>query len=312
MEAVETWHAENVRLPLHFSSLADLRRWLNVVDVDVLPRRPGRTFDPHAPLLWVEGHNLMDACSIWLPFEIVHADWRLSGPPTSGFFSMNTNGLASGNSLSEAVSHALCELIERDATSLWHQSPLAERCARRLDLATVDDPDPHAVIDRLNKVDLDVAVWEITTDVGVPTFQCLLFDRTGQIGHIGTGAACHPNKGLALLHAVLEAAQVRTTYIIGSREDIDPADYEPATLARRNSEARALVIASERLRDFRWVPSARFVAAEAEVDWLLDRLRSIGLKQAIAVDLTQIAYKIPQVCETQGPLPCFSSTVLFS
>jgi ribosomal protein S12 methylthiotransferase accessory factor len=83
MEAVETWHAENVRLPLQFSSYADLCGRLNLIDIDGLPRRPGPVFDQHAPLLWVEGNNLMDRRSIWLPFEIVHADSRLSGPPMS-------------------------------------------------------------------------------------------------------------------------------------------------------------------------------------------------------------------------------------
>ena len=73
---------------------------------------------------------------------------------------------------------------------------------------------------------------------------------TGDIGHIGVGAACHPARATALLRAVLEAAQVRTTYIIGSREDIEPGDYDPATLARRNAEARALMRPTERSRDF--------------------------------------------------------------
>jgi len=90
-----------------------------------------------------------------------------------------------------------------------------------------------------------------------------------------------------LLRAILEAAQVRTTYIIGSREDIEPGDYDPATLRRRNAEARALMRQSEGGRDFLSVASTRFDTAEAEVAWLLDRLRSIGLKQAIEVDLTR-------------------------
>jgi ribosomal protein S12 methylthiotransferase accessory factor len=74
-----------------------------------------------------------------------------------------------------------------------------------------------------------VAVWDITTDVGVAAFQCLAVEQTSEIRHIGIGAACHPSRGIALSRAVLEAAQVRTTYIIGSREDIEP----PATIRRR-------------------------------------------------------------------------------
>ena len=295
MEAAETWHAENVRLPLQFGSFADLSGGHSLVDVDGLPRTPGTEFDSRMPILWVEGRNLMDNGAIWLPFEIVHADSRIPGAPMSGCFSMSTNGLASGNRLLEAVSHALCEIIERDATSIWHQSPHAEQDARRLDLATIDDANSLAILDLLAKAQLDVGVWDITTDLGVCAFYCMIVDRVDELGHIGVGAACHPARGTALLRAVLEAAQVRTTYIIGSREDIEQVDYDPATLGRRNAEVRALMRPTGCSRDFRSAASAECETSEAEVAWLFDRLRSIGLRQAVAVDLTRPEFAIPVV-----------------
>jgi ribosomal protein S12 methylthiotransferase accessory factor len=266
-----------------------------VADVDGLPRVPGTRFDPHLSILWIEGRNLMDGCAIRAPFEIVHADSRVSGPPMSGAFSMSTNGLASGNRFPEGVRHGLCELVERDATSLWHQASTREQDCRRLDLATVDDPKSLAILELLAKAELAVVVWDITTDVGAASFQCHVVDRAGESGHLGVGAACHPEREIALLRAILEAAQVRTTYIIGSREDIEPGDYDPATLRRRNAEARALMRQSKGARDFQSVAGRRFETAEAEVAWLLDRLRSIGLKQAIAVDLTRPGIGIPVV-----------------
>jgi len=293
MEAVETWHAENVGLPLQYASFADLEGRLNLVDVEGLPLRPGAQFDRYAPILWIEGRNLLDERAIWLPFEIVHADFRVSGPPMSGSLSMSTNGLASGNRFLEAVRHGLCEVIERDATSLWRQRAASEQHGGRLSLATIDDPKSLTVLDRLAGAELDVAIWDITTDVGAATFQCYVVDRTGDIGHLGVGFACHPQREIALMRAILEAAQVRTTYIIGSREDIEPADYDPATLRARNAQTRAFMRQSKGSRDFRSVASARFDTFEAEVDWLLDRLRSIGLRQAIAVDLTRPEIGIP-------------------
>jgi YcaO-like protein with predicted kinase domain len=296
MEAAETWHAENIRLPLQFASFADLGGRQAVVDIDALPRAPpGTQFDPYLPILWVEGRNLMDGSAIWVPFEIVHADSRMRGPPMTGCFSMSTNGLASGNHFLEAVSHAICEIIERDATSLWHRSPPAEQDRRRLDLASIDDAKSLAILDLLARARLDVGVWDITTDVGVCAFQCLIVERAGETGHIGVGAACHPARATALRRAVLEAAQVRTTYIIGSREDIEPVDYDPAVLRNRTAEAHALMRSTERARDFRSAPSMTCETPAAEVAWLLDRLRAVGLKQAIAVDLTQPEFGIPVV-----------------
>jgi YcaO-like protein with predicted kinase domain len=295
MEAVETWHAENIRLPLVFASVADLHGRMSLVNIEGLPKRPGRSFDPHVPILWVEGRNLMDDQAIALPFEIVHIDSRMTGPPMSGALSMSTNGLASGASFAEAVRHGLCELIERDASSLWRQSPSGEQDARRLDLATIDDPQSIAVLDCLSNAQFDVAAWDITTDVGVCAFQCYITDRAGETAHVGVGSACHPRRSRALLGAMLEAAQVRTTYIIGSREDIEPSDYDPSFLARRNAQARAFVRPTTPARSFRSAATSEFESAEAQVDWLLERLRSIGLTQAVAVDLTQPEYGIPVV-----------------
>jgi thiazole/oxazole-forming peptide maturase SagD family component len=295
MEAAETWHAEHVRAPLRLATFAEMREGSPVVDVDGLPRVAGTLFDPHLPVLWVEGLNLMDGDPVWAPFEIVHADYRAAGPPASGSFSMSTNGLASGNRFPEAVRHGLCELIERDATSLWRQMPAREQEARRLSLATVDDPKSLAILKLLANAELEVAVWDITADVGVAAFQCYVVDRTGESGHLGVGAACRVQREIALRAAILEAAQVRTTYIIGSREDIEPGDYDPATLRRRNAEARALMRQGGGARDFQSVAGSRLETAEAEVEWLLDRLRSIGLKQAIAVDLTRPEIDIPVV-----------------
>jgi YcaO-like protein with predicted kinase domain len=295
MEAVETWHAENIRLPLMFGSFADLEGRMSLVDIEGLPKRPGPSFDPHAPILWVEGRNLMDDQTIALPFEIVHIDSRMSGPPMSGALSMSTNGLASGASFAEAVSHGLCELIERDASTLWRQRTPGEQDARRLDLATVDDPQSLTVLDCLSNAELEVAVWDITTDVGVCAFQCYLTDRAGETAHVGVGSACHPRRSRALLAAMLEAAQVRTTYIIGSREDIEPSDYDPSFLARRNAEARNFMRPTTLAQSFQSAATSEFKSAEAQVDWLLDRLRFTGLTQAVAVDLAQPEYGVPVV-----------------
>lgn len=295
MEAIETWHAEHVSLPLRFASFADLGKSSRSAEVDRLPRIPGSHFDVDVPMLWVEGRNLMDGEAVWTPFELVNAHSTINGPPASGCFNGSTNGLASGNHILEATSHALCELIERDGTALWRQSPVAEQDRRRLDLATVDDAECLAVLDQFARANIEMAAWDATTDIGVPTFQCFAADRTGEIGHIGIGAGCHPTRKNALLRAMTEAAQVRTTYIVGSREDIQHADYHVTTLAARNASARALMRPVSRPRDFASIGNFDFETFEAEVAWLVDRLRFAGIGQAIAVDLTRPEFGIPVV-----------------
>jgi YcaO-like protein with predicted kinase domain len=287
MEAIETWHAEYVQLPLRFGSVADLRAAFALADVEGLPRMPGGRFHADLDILWVEGVDLIAGHAVLVPFETVHMNATACGLPGEGCFAASTNGLASGNHLLEATSHALCEVIERDATSLWHQLHPSLQDERRLDLASVQDDASRAVLDRLEEADLDVAAWETTTEVGVPTFECVALDRTGEISHVGKGAGCHPTREVALLRALTEAVQVRTTYIIGSREDISHADYRPATLDGRVRHARALMRDVKRMRDFRTSGRYDFDTFGEELTWLVDRLRAAGIRQAIAVDLSR-------------------------
>jgi len=87
-------------------------------------------------------------------------------------FDRTSNGLASGNHLLEAASHAICELVERDAVALWSLLPTAERRAARLDLQTVADPGCREVLDRLAEAGIGVVVHDVTSDV--PAFRVIL------------------------------------------------------------------------------------------------------------------------------------------
>jgi YcaO-like protein with predicted kinase domain len=294
MEAIETWHAEHTALPLRFGSVNELRVNHRLVDVARLAREPESHFHPDLPILWIEGRDLVSDEPRWLPFESVHADGTM---PTgmAGGFSASTNGLASGNHLSEATSHALCELIERDATSLWHRRDPLAQAATRLDLSTVTDDSCVAILAALRQAAFAVAVWDTTTDVGVPTFQCLLLDPADEVSHVGHGAGCHPAREIALLRAITEAAQVRTTYIIGSREDIEHADYRPATLQSRVRQARLLMRPASRMRDFATVARFVFDSFDTEVEWLIQRLKAVGIEEAVAVDLTRPELGVPVV-----------------
>ena len=130
MEAVEVWHAERIMLPLKMASLEEMRREHRLANVARLPQAAGSPFHQELPLLWVEGEDLLGGGATWVPVELVSANYTLPLPPGSGCFQANTNGLASGNHRLEAVSHALCEVVERDATTLWRHQAQRARGAR--------------------------------------------------------------------------------------------------------------------------------------------------------------------------------------
>src|SRR5262245_1937463 len=114
MESIETWHAEQIQKALHWDSYLSLRQYASVIDVTELPLDAAGVLRLELPQLWIEGYDLMQERAIWVPYETVTlnfvqpADYRATFLPS-------TNGLASGNHLLEAIVHALCEVVERDA-----------------------------------------------------------------------------------------------------------------------------------------------------------------------------------------------------
>jgi ribosomal protein S12 methylthiotransferase accessory factor len=99
---------------------------------------------------------------------------------------------------------------------------------------------------------------------------------------------------VALLRALTEAAQARTTYIAGSRDDFSRYDYSAAGRSRRQRQCRMLLDGMEE-RDFGHIPSWESETVRDDVDWLLGRLRSAGLDQVLAVDLTRREFGLPVV-----------------
>ena len=229
MEAAEGWHAERITAPLKLGSVDDLAPSHTLADVALLPRRSGSGFHPHLPVLWIEGADLLNDEGVWVPHEMVHTRFTLPQPPGSGCFPATTNGLASGNHLMEAVSHGICEVVERDATACWSARPPGLRS--RVDPASVADPQCREVLDRFAAAGITAALWETTTDVGIPSFLCRICDegRARRPLYPAEGAGCHPLRCVALLRTLTEAAQARLTLVSGARDDRFREDYVALT-----------------------------------------------------------------------------------
>lgn len=300
MESVETWHAEHITLPLKLASFNELRFSHRLVDLAGLPRCSAGSFHADQRLLWVEGRDwLAEGTSTWLPYEVVHMDYRLPLPPGSGAFFMSSSGLASGNHLLEALSHAVCELVEHDATTLWYLGGESVRRRTRVDLGTVDDPACLQVLERYERAGVSVAVWETTSDIGIASFVCMIAEREPAplrpLAPAG-GMGCHPAREVALLRALTEAAQSRLTLIAGSRDDVAHGafhDHERALAAWRElvdwrGEAGPR-------RRFHEAPTWEAETFDEDVAWELGRLRAVGLRQVVAVELTKPELGIPVV-----------------
>ncbi|HWK44623.1 MAG TPA: YcaO-like family protein [Stellaceae bacterium] len=285
MEAAEAYHAETCQLPLRWARPDEMP-----LDLDRLPRIADAPSESGHPLLWVEGHELASGAAAWVPYELVSADYTLPQPAGSYRFAATTNGLASGNHPLEAIAHGLYEVIERDALALWRAVGKTHRHQRLIDPSTVTSDACRDVLDRFAAAGAEPRIWDATSDIGVATFACLLTGAGEDEPEMGSG--CHVDREVALLRALTEAAQARTTFIAGARDDFQPAAYADERRLARRRLAREWAAGSAR-HDWAAAPSFASGAIDTDLGLVLARLAAVGLDQVIHVDLSRPELGMP-------------------
>jgi YcaO-like protein with predicted kinase domain len=295
MESIEAFMAERLTQPLVLGSVNDLRSSHPLADIDLLPRTTDSQYHPDTPILWIEGRELFTGTPRWVPYEMVHTAYTLPRPTGTGCFIATSNGLASGNHLLEAISHAICETVERDAATLHSVRAAEDTASRCVDPRTVDDPGCGEALDRLDQAGMSVAIWDITSDIGIPAFICRIAERRQPpvvTAYDAEGMGCHPDRNVALLRAFTEAAQSRLGFISGARDDPSGWDHARGT----DQEPFAVPeMAHQAVRDFAAIPMFDGDTLDADVAWELAGLRSAGIGEVVVVDLTHEDFGIPVV-----------------
>ncbi len=297
MEAIEVYHAEHIHHSLKLASQKDMSLSHDLIDIGRLAEVASSRYHPDLPMLWIEGFDLINSVPCWLPYETVHINLTLPSPPGAGSFSPSTNGLASGNHVLEATCHAIFEIIERDAVTLWRSRSNGDIVdLRRLDLKTIVDPGCREVLERLDVAEIDIAAFDATSDLGIPVFYATLLDRRHEASHPGIGAGCHLAPEVALLRALTEAIQVRMTYITGARDDLSPDEFTDVGRSQKLDPVGALMRRDGKLLPFEDVASPPIGATFADdLAFVLERLKAVGIDQAAAVDLTKPEFDVAVV-----------------
>jgi len=293
MESIEHWHAEHLPPPGREASIAALRRTSPILDVDHQDGREPTLGDEEA-IGWHEGYDLLAEQRIWVPSDAVDLD---SVRPRKRGFAAAGNGLASGNHLLEAIVHGLCELIERDATALWFLAHEEDEKLVQVDLVTVDDAGCRLVIDALARADLVAGAYDVTSDIGIPTYACIVADRPGTLHAMGHfwGFGCHLSPAVALCRAMTEAVQCRLTEISGARDDIFADAYGKNRDEDELHDVALMVEGAPAPLRFDARASLASDTFEDDLALLLARLRRVGLESAAVVDLTRPDVAVPVV-----------------
>jgi len=224
MEAVERYSAEyKGEYMLHdtFEGIG-LAKAVDPVDL-ILPRR----LESGERLHWTLSWDIMNDEEIYIPSNAVFHPYDPVGMAQQ-LFRSDTNGLASGNVIEEAILHAIFEVIERDALSDAENS-------RSLGKRIIVDRDGPAkeMLDIFESNGVKIYLWLIEGKTGVPTVAAGGDDtETKDPLLLVMGSGTHLNPEIAVLRALTEVAQSRGSSLKGGKEDakrrmlVEKAGYE--------------------------------------------------------------------------------------
>ncbi len=175
-----------------------------------------RPFSEFTTLEWVMGFDLMNDIEVFVPANAVFHPYDPQGG--NKIFRSNTNGLASGNTIEEAVLHGLLEVIERDALSI---AEFTHNPGREIVLSESDGLN-YVLKKKLEDAGIKVKLWLLDSDVDIPTVVAALDDTVlRDPALLVMGAGSHLKPEIAVTRALTEAAQSRVVQIHGAREDTD-------------------------------------------------------------------------------------------
>jgi len=286
---------------------------------------------------YLPGYDLFTEKQIMVPATLALFRYSPTPPSVNPFAFHHTNGLASGNVQEEAICHSLCEVIERDATSLAELRASAipfnfiKYIADSLrangyslprinndnfkddpsvfpdvDISEIEFKPAKSIVEKFTKAGISLIIKDITSDIGIPTFNASSVEWiTHNYGYLAEGHGTHPDTRIALLRAITEVSQTRAANIHGARDDLRKINY-----GENNSTDK---------RAWQFMPSTKTIKFSEirtyvnedildDIKLILDRLKNVGLTTAIIINLTIAQIGIPVVRSIVPGLETFKIT----
>jgi len=290
MEGIERFSAEPGALTLIKGSYDALKGRYNVLDPVRLILPKMRMYAHNEELEWVKGYSITNERDILVPAEAAFHPYERRNQ----LFRTNTNGLAVGNVVEEAVVHGLMEVIERDAWSLFEGGVVRDR---DVDLSGSGNALVREILNKFEVASIRAYAKDITSDVGITTIGVAIDDETTRDpALLSLGVGTHLIPEVATLRALTEAVQSRLTTIHGTREDTFKAEFARRIgyerMKRLNKRWFTSSGESVRLEDLTSVLNQDFLE---DIKYTVKRLTESGFDEVILVDLTKPDLKVPAV-----------------
>lgn len=165
--------------------------------------------EPYADerIAWSPVRSLVSGERRWVPSTLVFLGYR---GEDARFGKGDSNGLAGGNCLEEALLQGLFELVERDGIALWWYNRVR---LPGVDLSAIDDPVVRHALGLYPALGRRLWALDLTTDLGIPTYAVLSALEHGEREDIVFGFGAHLDPGIALRRAVTELNQMLPTVL---------------------------------------------------------------------------------------------------
>ena len=201
--------------------ISDLGEYINPESLN-LPKDFKKQSLDSMKLEWSPVKDIISDKEYYIPTNAIYHPY-IHGNDCESLFKSNTNGLASGNILEEAILHGIFEVIERDAWSIFE---LTHKNYAQIDLDSIESDIVNDTIDRFESNGIKIKLMDFTADINVPTIAASADDTvTRDAGLLTLGMGTHLDPEVAILRALTEVAQSRATQINGAREDTVRADF---------------------------------------------------------------------------------------
>ncbi|HJJ89016.1 MAG TPA: YcaO-related McrA-glycine thioamidation protein [Methanocorpusculum sp.] len=296
MEGIERYSAEAIPHNLTIASYEKLllmEEALNPVTL-ILPKN----FDPYAELPWIDAWDIANNTSLKVPLcAVIHPNPK----KMPALFRSNSNGIASGNTIEEAIFYALTELIERDAWSLVETTRLTGPIITGLTGI------PAEILKKFTNAGIKVIIKDITSDIGIPTIAAIADDVTLKDPRLLTiGMGTHTNPEIAIIRALTEVAQSRATQIHGAREDTTLAEFREMIGYERVKRMNAHWFHEGETRDISEIDGCATSDFQTDILAIIDRLQAAGLDRILIANMTNPKLGVPVVRGIVPGLECFS------
>ena len=288
MEGFERYSAEKQNENTVTGSISEISSKGNTIDIETLnlPKDFKKENIDSLNLEWNICHDLISGEDYYVPSNAIYHPYVTDDNTIQSLFKSNTNGLASGNSLEEAILHGMFEVIERDAWSIFE---LTHKNSAQIDLDSIESDVVNDALLKFSENEINIKLMDLTADINVPTIAASADDTLlKDAGLLTLGIGTHLDPEVAILRALTEVAQSRATQIHGAREDTVRADFARTAGYERMKRINKHYFQEEdekiSLND---IENNSTDSITKDIDIVLDELKANEIEHVLYYDLTR-------------------------